>query len=99
MPQWYIDWLIAKLVPLALRGSWEVGIDPIEPGYEPRTRPEEHGLGIVGKWARETALSPNWLEALTPGDYAMFFWYIVDGEHRTVRWQVLGETVFVHTMQ
>jgi hypothetical protein len=26
MPQWYLDWLLAKLVPLALRGAWEVGV-------------------------------------------------------------------------
>lgn len=94
MPQWYVDSLMARLVPLALRGSWEAGIDPLEPGYEPRTQPEEHGVGIVGKWALEKALSPNWREALTPADYAMSFWYIVDGEKCTVSWQVLGQTVF-----
>jgi len=94
MPQWYVDSLMARLVPLALRGSWEAGIDPLEPGYEPRTQPEEHGVGIVGKWALEKALSPNWREALTPADYAMSFWYVVDGEKCTVSWQVLGQTVF-----
>ena len=99
MPQWYLDWLIAKLVPLALRGSWEVGLDPLDPGYEPRTEPEEHGVGIVGEWARKSALLPNWRDELTPRDYAMSFWYVVEGDKRTVRWQVLGETVLAHTMQ
>jgi len=94
MPQWYIDWLIATLVPLALRGSWEAGIDPLEPGYEPQTQPEQHGVGIVGKWALEKAFSPHWREELTMADYAMSFWYIVEGEKRMVRWQVLGHAVF-----
>lgn len=94
MPQSYLDWLIAKLVPLALRGSWEVGIDPLDPDHEPHADPEEHGVGIVGDWARESALSPNWREKLAPADYAMLFSYIVDGPIYTVRWQVLGKTVF-----
>ena len=94
MPQWYLNWLIAKIVPLALRGSWEVGLDPLDPGYEPRAEPEEHGVGFVGQWARESALLPSWRDELTPEDYAMFFSYIVDGPICTVRWQVLGKTVF-----
>jgi hypothetical protein len=99
MPQWYIDWLVSKLIPLALRGSWEAGIDPLEEGYKPCTDPEEHGVGIVGRWALKWPESPPPCDELKPDDYAMFFWYIVDREERTVRWQVLGETVFSQTLK
>jgi hypothetical protein len=27
----------------------------------------------------------------------MFFWYVIDGDRRTIVWQVLGKTVFSHT--
>lgn len=97
MPQWYSDWLVSKLIPLALRGSWEVGIDPLEKGYEPRTDPEEHGVGIVGRWALRWPDPPPACNELKPSDYAMFFWYVIEGEHRIVTWQVLGKTVFSHT--
>jgi hypothetical protein len=98
VPQWYLDWLIAKLVPRALRGAWEVGIDPLEEGYKPLTEHEEHGVGTIGRWALRWPASPPSCDELTPADYAMYFWYIIDEDRRMVKWQVMGETVFCHLL-
>lgn len=73
MPQWYLDWLIAKLIPRALRGSWEVGIDPLEEGYKPLTEHEEYGVGTIGRWALRWPDPPPTCDELTPADYAMYF--------------------------
>ena len=31
-------------------------------------------------------------------DYAVYFWYFIDRDHRVVKRQVLGETVICHTL-
>ena len=68
--QWYLDWLISKLVPRALRGSWEVGIDPLEEGYKPRATPEEHGVGVIGSWAVRWPDPPPSCDELTPDGFS-----------------------------